>query len=75
MVYSTGTTLHPDFSLFTADDGTTYAPTVLADISITSMSDAGAVPTRLQIINKTALSASAWAANTVYATGALVKRM
>lgn len=26
VVYSTGTTLHPDFTLFTADDGTTYSP-------------------------------------------------
>ncbi len=69
VVYSTGTTLHPDFSLFTADDGTTYAPTVLADISITSMSDAGAVPTRLQIINSTALTAASRANTTAYSVG------
>jgi hypothetical protein len=76
LVYaSDGTTLHPDFTLFTADDGTTYVPAVTADISITSMPNVGAVPTRLQIINQTAEGATAWAANTVYATGAIVKRV
>lgn len=69
-----GTTLHPDFTLFTADNGTTYAPPVFSNISITGMPTAAAATTRLQIINQTAEGASAWAANTVYATGAIVKR-
>ncbi len=74
VVYSSGTTLHPDFTLFTADDGTTYSPPVTADVSITGMPTAAAATTRLQIINQTAEGASAWVANTVYATGAIVKR-
>lgn len=53
---------------------TVSLPVVTADISITSMPDAGDVPTRLQIINSTATGASTWVANTVYATGAIVKR-
>lgn len=64
-----GTTLHPDFTLFTADDGSTYSPPVTADISITSMPDAGAVPTRLQIFNSTALTAAARANSTAYSVG------
>ncbi len=75
VVYSTGTTLHPDFTLFTADDGTTYSPPVVADVTVTGMpNDAGATRTNMQIFNSTARSASAWAANTPYATGAIVKR-
>jgi hypothetical protein len=50
------------------------APTVTADISIADMPTAATANTRLQIINATAVSASVWAANTVYATGAIVKR-
>jgi hypothetical protein len=69
-----GVTLHPDFDLFTADDGTTYAPPVYADISITGLPTAGGASRRVQIINTTALSAAAWAANTAYAAGDIVKR-
>lgn len=53
---------------------TVSLPVVTSDISITSMPDAVGASDRLQIINTTALSASAWVANTVYATGAIVKR-
>jgi hypothetical protein len=69
-----GTTIHPDFTLLTADDGTTYSPPVVADVAVTGMPNAAATRTNLQLFNSTALSASAWAANTVYATGAIVKR-
>jgi len=74
VVTSDGTTVHPDFDLFTADDGTTYAPPVVANVSITGLTNAGAVPTRLQLINTTALSAAAWASSTAYADGDVRKR-
>jgi len=73
VVTSDGTSIHPDFDLFTADDGTTYAAPIVANVSITGLVNAGAVPTRLQLINTTALSAAAWASGT-YALGALRKR-
>jgi hypothetical protein len=74
VVTSDGTSVHPDFDLFTADDGTTYAPPVVANVSITGLVNVGAVPTRLQLIHTTALSASAWQASTAYADAALRKR-
>lgn len=69
-----GSDPHPDFDLFTFDDGTTYSPPVVASISITGLVNAGAVPTRLQIINKTAESAAAWQATTAYSLGAMRRR-
>ena len=74
VVTSGGSDPHPDFDLFTADDGTTYAPPVVANVSITGLVNAGAVPTRLQLINTTALSASVWQASTAYADAAIRKR-
>lgn len=53
---------------------TVTLPVVTADISITGMPNAGAVPTRLQIINQTALTAAAWQGNTLYAAGAMRRR-
>ena len=75
----TVTVAMPTPSGFTIDNNepgniTVTTPVVTADISITSMPNDAAGTTRLQIINSTALSASAWAAGQVYATGALVKR-
>jgi len=66
-VIRTGGTPHPDFTRFQADDGTYGTPPVLASISISSIPNAGAVPTRLQIINATAAAASVWQATTAYA--------
>lgn len=50
VVMADGTTPHPDFDLFTADDGTTYAPPVTATINITNLPVAGNL-IRLQIYN------------------------
>jgi hypothetical protein len=50
---------------------TVSLPVVTASVSITGMPDAGAVPTRLQIINTTAETAAAWQAATVYTAGAI----
>jgi hypothetical protein len=66
---------HPDFSRFQADDGTYYTPTVTANITVTGLVDAGAQANdRLQILNVTALTASAWQASNTYATGSMVLR-
>lgn len=64
-----GSDAHPDFTSFMADDGTTYEPPVVADISITSMPNAVGASRRLQIINTTALTASARANSTAYSVG------
>ena len=53
---------------------TVTLPTVYANISVTSMPDIGAVPTRLQIFNSTGAAAAAWAASSVYATGVIRRR-
>lgn len=71
VVQNDGTSAHPDFTLFTADDGTTYAPPIVANISITGMPDATGASNRLQVINGTAVVASIWQATTAYAVGAL----
>lgn len=73
-VVTSGGDDHPDFNLFTADDGSTYTPAVSASISITGMPTATGASTRLQIINYTASQASAWQATTAYAQGDVVLR-
>lgn len=73
-VVTSGGDDHPDFNLFTADDGSTYTPAVSASISITGMPTATGASTRLQIINYTASQASTWQATTAYAQGDVVLR-
>jgi hypothetical protein len=46
-----GTDAHPDFNLFTADDGTTYAPPQLATITITGSFPAGTLIQLYDITN------------------------
>jgi hypothetical protein len=66
---------HPDFTRFQANDGTYYTPAVTANITITGLVDAGAqADDRLQVLNVTALTASAWQASNTYATGSMVLR-
>ena len=74
VVQSDGTTAHIDFNLFTADDGTTYAPPVTANISVTSMPTAAGASRRLQLVNSSALMASVWQATTAYSVGDMVLR-
>ncbi len=66
VVQNDGTTPHPDFVRFQADDGTYYVPPVTSQISISGMPTTGA-NIRLQVHNVTAKTASSWAATTVYA--------
>jgi hypothetical protein len=66
---------HPDFTTFQADDGTYYTPIVTSNITVTGLVDAGAQANdRLQILNVTSLTASAWQASNTYATGSMVLR-
>lgn len=51
VVQSDGVTPHDDFSLFTADDGSTYIKPVTADIGITNLPNSGIQ--RLQLYNIT----------------------
>lgn len=73
VVQNDGSTAHADFDVFTADDGTTYEPPAIADISVTGMPTTGAA-IRLQIINETARTSSAWVASTAYSVGDIVLR-
>lgn len=73
VVKNDGSTAHPDFIRFQADDGTYYTAPVSAQISITGMPATGA-NIRLQIHNETAKTASAWAATTAYSLGDKVLR-
>lgn len=52
---------HPDFTRFQGDNGSYYTPATVAQISAPNLT-AG----RIQVINKTGQSASAWAASTAY---------
>jgi len=52
---------HPDFTRFQADDGTYYTPATVAQISAPNLT-AG----RIQVINETGRTSSAWAATTAY---------
>lgn len=65
---------HPDFTRFEGDNGTYYTPPVTANATGTNLPDDLGGDTRLQIVNLTALSASAWQASTAYSAGDLVLR-
>lgn len=69
-----GSVYHPDFLRQQSNDGTYFTTPVLANVSITGMPTASGANTRLQISNSTGAAASAWTANTAYATGSIVKR-
>lgn len=68
-----GTNPHPGFARFQADDGTYGVVPVFANVSVTGMPTAGN-EIRLQIINNTAVTASAWQASTAYSSGDKVLR-
>jgi len=64
---------HPDFSTMMADDGSVYNVPVLATGSVTGMPTTGA-DIRLQVVNETGRTASAWQASTAYTEGDYVLR-
>lgn len=73
VLLSDGSTAHPDFLRFQADDGTYYTPPVVSSINVSGMPTAGA-NIRLQIANMTGYAASARANSTAYAAGDKVIR-
>ena len=52
---------HPDFARFQSNDGTYYTPATVANISVPNVTVG-----RIQIVNETGRTASAWAATTAY---------
>lgn len=68
-----GSGYHPDFTRQQSNDGTYFVTPILATASVTGMPTAGAV-IRLQIINETGRTASAWQATTAYVVGDKVRR-
>jgi hypothetical protein len=65
---------HPDVSRFQSNDLTYYTPAVTANGTISNLPDDVGGDTRLQILNLTAVTASAWQATTAYTEGDLVLR-
>lgn len=65
-----GSDYHPDFLRQQANDGSFFVTPVIAQISVSGMSDdSTAGDTRLQLWNETGRTASAWQATTAYTDG------